>query len=398
MELKIGQINAQRSMAAAADLNRIIDEQGIDMLCIQEPYLFRGRVKGYNSKRIVYPKVDKPWVAVVINSDEIEIFNVSKVESEHTMCLGVQIGNVYFYVINVYYQFSLPVEKFIAEIKKVLSVIDSNKVIICMDANARSIVWFCKETDRRGRIMEEFIIANRLKVLNCSCETPTFSNSQWDSNIDVTLVAEGFKEFRFKWAVTGLSSVSDHNLITCCLKTSVSVERFKTSSAAYNIKAANWDKFEFAIGKKLSSEALANFRNMDLNTFLRRLNKIIAEACAEAVPRRKIMNKSVLWWNQELDGRRKEARCWKKQMTRARKFRLIKHIEEYAKRYKNARNKYVMDETLAPVFVAIGERFRTGERLDRNVYAWERLVGARIRSRSRNDETWLNMLTYPGFI
>jgi hypothetical protein len=41
MRLKIGQINAQRSKAVTANLERIIEVTNIDILCVQKPYTYK---------------------------------------------------------------------------------------------------------------------------------------------------------------------------------------------------------------------------------------------------------------------------------------------------------------------------------------------------------------------
>lgn len=42
MGLKIGQINAQRSKAAAVNLEIIMKERKLDILCVQKPYTYKG--------------------------------------------------------------------------------------------------------------------------------------------------------------------------------------------------------------------------------------------------------------------------------------------------------------------------------------------------------------------
>jgi hypothetical protein len=76
MELKIGQINAQRLAAVAANLELIIKEQALDILCIQEPYTNKGMVKGYGTQdlRIIKPSTPNTWVAAVARKENMEIF------------------------------------------------------------------------------------------------------------------------------------------------------------------------------------------------------------------------------------------------------------------------------------------------------------------------------------
>lgn len=47
--MRVAQINAQRAMAAAANPEILIKELDIDILCIQEPYVYKNIVRGYSS-------------------------------------------------------------------------------------------------------------------------------------------------------------------------------------------------------------------------------------------------------------------------------------------------------------------------------------------------------------
>lgn len=78
MELIIGHINAQRSQAAAANLELIIKERKLDILCVQEPYVYRNMVRGYSSPnlKLIQPLGGYPWVAAIINSNNIEVLSL----------------------------------------------------------------------------------------------------------------------------------------------------------------------------------------------------------------------------------------------------------------------------------------------------------------------------------
>jgi len=75
MELKLAQINAQRSSVASADLEMIMRERNIDVLCIQEPYAYRDKVRGFTSSnlRVTQPDGDTPWVAIVSAEESADL-------------------------------------------------------------------------------------------------------------------------------------------------------------------------------------------------------------------------------------------------------------------------------------------------------------------------------------
>lgn len=171
MELKIGQINAQRCRAVVADLNKVMVEKRINILCVQEPYV-KGRVCGFDARcrRVITPGLECPWVAIVLPSEcegDFELFPLSNLDTEHCMCVNIRSKTQNFYVINVYCQFNVPLE-FIEQIERCLAAIQSNNVIICLDSNARSVLWYSGGTDARGELMEDIIAVNNLRVLNMS--------------------------------------------------------------------------------------------------------------------------------------------------------------------------------------------------------------------------------------
>ena len=90
MELKIGQINVQRS-ATAANLELLIKEKGLDILCIQEPFCYKGKVRGYNSPNLI--KIEPQncsysRVAAIVNEDKVDV--LLNVRDEHIkLCFKV---------------------------------------------------------------------------------------------------------------------------------------------------------------------------------------------------------------------------------------------------------------------------------------------------------------------
>ncbi|CAK9799233.1 hypothetical protein ANTPLA_LOCUS1946 [Anthophora plagiata] len=60
-------------------------------------------------------------------------------------------------------------------------------IVITMDANAKSTLWNSDTTDEKGKLIEEFALANNLYIMNKSDQPPTFTSASGTSNIDLTM-------------------------------------------------------------------------------------------------------------------------------------------------------------------------------------------------------------------
>ena len=105
-------------------------------------------------------------------------------ENDHIMCLKVMTGDLELIIINVYCQYSLPLEGFLEKIERALNGLQTKKGLIVMDANARSELWYNKTTDEKGVLLEEFIYKQNLSILNKPNNPPTYVSGNGESNIE----------------------------------------------------------------------------------------------------------------------------------------------------------------------------------------------------------------------
>ena len=78
------------------------------------------------------------------------------------MCFRVMAGILEFIIINVYCQYSVPIEKFLRRIEDLINCFPTEKVLITLDANAKSVMWHADATDEKGALVEELIIEHNL--------------------------------------------------------------------------------------------------------------------------------------------------------------------------------------------------------------------------------------------
>ena len=105
MVLRIEQINAQRSAAAAANIEMLMQEKGLDILCIQEPFCYKGKVRGCNSPKLTKIQLqncEKSWVAAEVKKDTVDILVSVGEEYEHIIYFKVITGYSELTIINAY--------------------------------------------------------------------------------------------------------------------------------------------------------------------------------------------------------------------------------------------------------------------------------------------------------
>lgn len=239
MALKLAQINAQRSSAVSADLEMIMREKNIDVLCLQEPYVIKGKVRGSSNLIITQPDSEKTWITIITREDKFQVFRVAYKESEHIMCIHIITEFDDFIIINAYCQFSLQIEPFLNKIEKMLQKVKDKKVLIAMDSNANSSLWFSKETDERGRQVEEFLLQNDMYVLNKSSNVSTYVSVQGESNIDLTMASGNVLSSIQDWQVLEACTTSNHNMISYNFKYSITRQRTLVKQRNFNIKKAD---------------------------------------------------------------------------------------------------------------------------------------------------------------
>jgi hypothetical protein len=88
-----------------------------------------------------------------------------------------------------------------------------------MDSNARSTTCYDDITNRRGRILEEFIISNRLNIANEDSAITTFESTIGASNIVLTVAYNIMIKLLHTWQCNGQESLSDHRFITFDIET-----------------------------------------------------------------------------------------------------------------------------------------------------------------------------------
>lgn len=201
------------------------------------------------------------------------------------------------------------------EISVYLRESGSKDVILGADFNGKSPQWGAPGTDKRGRILTEWIASENLCVLNCG-GTPTFRRRNQESHIDITLCTQSLAE-RIKWEVLDeVETRSPHQYITIDIeenRRSESERRVTGGKGTWNLKTLNRETLKEFIQEKNTEEKIET---------VVRLTKVVTEACNKAMKKKhngKRVRRAAYWWNEIIKEKRELCNKERRKYTRERK-------------------------------------------------------------------------------
>ena len=108
-----------------------------------------------------------------------------------------------------------------------ITVYTREGLILSLDSNARSKLWFDKYTNARGRTMEEYIITRDLHIVNTDTSISSFETNRGRSWIDLTLCNSKLIQNIRRWACGEEESCADHKIICFDIESKVIEENAK---------------------------------------------------------------------------------------------------------------------------------------------------------------------------
>lgn len=220
MALWIVQLNSQMTSAVMSDLSLVLMSERVNFALLQELYVPKERVCGLLSTWRVYVcgRVTAK-AAVVVCDESVEAFCVNECTEECGVCVWLRGIFGEMFVASMYCRHVYDIRPYLAYMDRVRECVKGERMIIGMDANAASPLWFSKdggrsrENEMRGRILEEWLVATGITLLNEPSEFYTFSEVRGQSDVDVTLVQGNMAGCLYKWEVKSEWYLSGHNTI-----------------------------------------------------------------------------------------------------------------------------------------------------------------------------------------
>ena len=209
--LKFLQINLQHSRAATNNHVKTTEAEGIDIICIQEPYVIRNKVIGIPKKyKTLAQGEGRIRAAIVITNEIIDSILIRQPSDEDADVAEVVYNKLKIITGGMYFDITRQIECDLNKIEAIMQQTTGTGTILAIDSNARSTTWHDHITNRRGRILEEFLASLQLHILNEDSNLTTYLSSRGSSNIDLTVTSNSILRAVEEWEVSDQESCSDH--------------------------------------------------------------------------------------------------------------------------------------------------------------------------------------------
>ncbi|XP_058796652.1 uncharacterized protein LOC131674152 [Phymastichus coffea] len=322
--VKILQLNCQRSYAVMCDLGQYAVRMGIQILLLQEPYVWRDRVRGLPGGTVVYVSERGSTAVCVI---DVKLVSMSVEEYKWKDGVGVWVkGDMgELFVSSVYFRPRERMDRGMAFVEEMVRVARGKRLLIGVDANAASILWHSKgvrggsEAGRRGEEIEDWLLRTDLLVLNVPTDTFTFSGPRGEGDIDITLFSGDERDVSFEWTVKEDWPLGDHNPIRIEMWVGNGMtedeERGRERRELREIKrwkqqGCDWEAYRECLRGKAHDFGLDNFNILGVDEKVKKLNEWIERVNNECMRRMNSSRtkKKLTWWNEELEEIKRETR------------------------------------------------------------------------------------------
>ena len=317
------QINIQHSRLATDNLLKLIKENDTDIICIQEPYVIGNKIVGLPQYYKVFASGEgRKRAAIVINNRQIDTLLINQLSDEDAVVLETKVDNTRIIIASLYFDINRPLDTDMQKIEATLAHAKGAGVIIAMDSNSRSTSWHDVITNRRGKILEEFLMSKQLHIINEeSCYT-TFRSSRGASNIDLTVTNNQALDIVQEWVISDQESCSDHSILKYVLGNGTSQwTGVNTEGVRYKVTKKDSEKFQVNLLQLMkqrfcgSNSEVGETEELDetlrlrvakapnMETIVEELHDVLASACSSSFKILRTTKKASTQISSLVDGR-----------------------------------------------------------------------------------------------
>ena len=149
---------------------------------------------------------------ILIKSSIGQSIFLSQLSNENITCVILKNNNQSILAISAYLKSKNNIHLDISTLSKAINSYPALPLILGMDSNAHSPIWFNNHLDARGKALLDFFDSNTLHILN-SNTGPTWESRSQSSTIDLSIVNNCLIRKVFNWKIRDECSLSDHKFI-----------------------------------------------------------------------------------------------------------------------------------------------------------------------------------------
>jgi len=331
------QINVQHSRTATDNLMNLIEQDSSDIIFMQEPYLYNNRMTGLrNSSRNYTSPAGTSRAAILITNNKIDAILIKQLSNSDCVLIELKYNNTKFYAASMYFDITEKIERELDKMEEILDFTKGNGLLIAVDRNSRSTTWHDSQTNKRGEILEEYVISRNLHIMNEESDQTTFQSRRGSSNIDVTIVNNQLLNALQNWKISEEESCSDHNIIKFDLRQdtyhdteySYTGYRYVVTDGSLKTFDSNLSrlvatKFHTGQGDPLNLDralALQVKEANDIERAVKLFHEALILSCNRSFNKRNATkpmdHKTVPWWTKELTIMRKRTNALRRRYQR----------------------------------------------------------------------------------
>ena len=271
---------------------------------VQEPYLYRGKVKGFEKNLNVFTgKKSGKIRSCIVAEKSLDIWPLTQFSDEDQMAVGIIAGGSTLILTSTYMPFDSIEDPPPEMLRKLVDFcIQKNyQLIIGADANSHNTAWGSTDTNNRGDKLLDYIVSTDLHVCNVG-DKPTFSIANRQEVIDITLASKGIERKISGWRVSEKENFSDHNTIHFSILTEC-----KGQLESYrNVRKTDWTLYKSILTENCNQ---INFLETDsLEVHTDKLTDSITNAYLDSCRLMRSKKKAKPpWWTGELTKLKREA-------------------------------------------------------------------------------------------
>ena len=298
------QYNMSRARHVTDEIRLKINENGIDILLLQEPYAMQNEPATLGSQVKIQnanSREQHPWAAIAIANDNIVAINLKHFGNDRVVVAEVTINETKLYAISAYLSPNQDPAHILGTISRALNQLRGATIIKGLDSNAYSTTWGSTYTNREGEVIEDFMGQHGLSLLNKASEPATFFSNRGSSYVDITL-ARGPAVFNVRnWHVELGWTLSDHRVIVFQLHlTHHRANKSPQIQPRFKTKLRNYQKFNNQLVTELALLPPDPTTRDETELFAQQLGKAIINTANKVLKKTLTAPKSVPWWTPQL--------------------------------------------------------------------------------------------------